>query len=1132
MKSPKNRLHSVMVVGATPAGVAATNKLGELGISVTLVDAAADLNQRLAQETYRLPNGVPLNFAHRPGLIRILRNPGISCVMPATVLGARHNPQGFNIKIERRQTFVDPARCTLCGRCVEVCPGEGDGGAKPIAFESRMALPGRAVIDKRQEPLCQANCPLGVNAQGYIALARAGRYAQALELIRKDNVLPGICGRVCTHPCESACRRAEVDGPLAIRDIKRFLADVEAREGKPAAETDRAQRSCRAETIAVVGSGPAGLAAAADLARQGFGVTIFEKEAQAGGLLRYGIGPHRLPREILDRELDTIRSMGVEIVTDHAIDLQGDFSDLKKRFSAVLLTVGSWADRRLGIPGEDLEGVEGCLSFLQRIYRGEVDSLAENVAVIGDGNAAFDLARVLRRLGARVTLISWFPEQMIPADTEEVDAALAEGIAIVDSRQVTAFNGAAGRLQDLTLMTTQPGAPDAQGIPWPVIVGDGKPSRLAVDRAFAAIGQAGAYAGAAMAVASTPHGYLAVDDEGRTAVAGVYAAGDAVAGASSVVQAMAAGRRAAAMIFTDLTGETAGLIADQTVRPAQRDFTAIDPAMPTCLRTPMPETPAVARQDGFEEVARGYDETQMQLETARCLQCSVCAECLECVAACGDIHAIQHAEPATQITENAGVLIVADPELIPAIRGEDVIRAYGPSTAKPDVHAMILRGQAAAAKALVLLKGTAAGPKGHGIAFVPPDPGLNPNIRMGVFACRCNDSLGWSDGMDAYLQGLYERPLITHAEALNAACTPAGIAHILAEVRERGLTRVVLAACVCCPLNFVCSACTDQRSRLKDGLFNGTGISRSMVQTVNLRGEVLRLLKSDPQLALERFTGFMDRAIGHAAHLLPFPAPARNYHFTTAVIGSQEAALTAATTLAEAGQEVLLFGGDPQTGQQSANHPNIYSFADTQVTAISGTIGNFKIRTHTAAMDRSFTVGSIILGENTRSIAHYRRHAGHPERTVHIAARDGEESGAPFLYPGMTSISGLFLADPPGVAISKRNKGAAAAVQAAAAMPRGPRHSRGFSVKVKENLCRSCGRCLAVCPYQAIDFRPNAVGGYHAEVDDALCKGCGNCISVCPSDAADSPYRDHVYLEQTVERLLMGEAEGRVNGDR
>ncbi|WP_172684292.1 FAD-dependent oxidoreductase, partial [Desulfosarcina cetonica] len=151
--------------------------------------------------------------------------------------------------------------------------------------------------------------------------------------------------------------------------------------------------------------------------------TLFEKEPEAGGLLRYGIGPHRLPREILDRELAFIRSLGVDIRTGRAIDLGSDFSDLKQRFAAILLTVGSWADRWLGAEGETLDGVMGCLAFLGQFYHGAITSLDERVAVIGDGNAAFDLARVLRRLGARVTLISWFPQAMIPADADEVAAA-------------------------------------------------------------------------------------------------------------------------------------------------------------------------------------------------------------------------------------------------------------------------------------------------------------------------------------------------------------------------------------------------------------------------------------------------------------------------------------------------------------------------------------------------------------------------------------------------------------------------------------------------------------------------------------------------------------------------------------
>ena len=221
----KDRLFKAIVIGTTPAGIAAANKMGELGVPVTLVDAMPDLDRKLAANAYALKSGVPFNYAHRPGLIRLLRNPRIQCHMPATIADVKRNPQGFRVKIRRAPAYVDPEKCILCGKCVENCPVTLADGRKPIHFESRRSLPGRPVIDKRRTPLCQAECPLGVNVQGYMALTRAGKYAEAYALIRKDNVLPGICGRICTHPFEIACRRGDLDEPLAIRDINRFVSD-------------------------------------------------------------------------------------------------------------------------------------------------------------------------------------------------------------------------------------------------------------------------------------------------------------------------------------------------------------------------------------------------------------------------------------------------------------------------------------------------------------------------------------------------------------------------------------------------------------------------------------------------------------------------------------------------------------------------------------------------------------------------------------------------------------------------------------------------------------------------------------------------------------------------------------------
>ncbi|MBW1957308.1 MAG: FAD-dependent oxidoreductase [Deltaproteobacteria bacterium] len=1118
MKRPKERLHRVTVIGATPAGIAATNKLGELGIPLTLVDSDYDLDKKLSRDEWILKSGIPLNHAHRPGLIRILRNPAIRCIFPATVSSIKHNRQGFRVHLNIAQTFVDPDKCTLCGRCVEICPVLLADGEKAIQINSQRSLPGRPVMDKRRRPLCQENCPLGVNVQGYIALVKAGRFTEALDLIRENNVLPGICGRICTHPCEAVCRRGDLDEPVAIMDIKRFVADHERIHPRDIPAGNVRKKSGK---IVIIGSGPAGIAAAADLARFGYEVTVFEKEKEVGGLLRYGIGRHRLPRDIIDNDLEYIKKLGVQFITGRSVDLARDMDVLKKDFDAVILSIGTGADLKLGVPGETLEGVENCLSFLGRFYRNPIKVFDEKVAVIGDGNAAFDLARTLLRLGARVTILSWFPEDLIPAHSEEIRAAKEEGILIRDCTQTVAFLGQNGKLNGLRCMTTQPGEPDAQGIPWPVIIPDRPPFELEFNRAFVAIGQRGALQShnPSFGFNVSTRGLIEVDEYLRTNLPGVYAVGDSVSGPSSVVNAMAEGRRVARMVHGDICKTE--VFSPDLLRPEDKDFPEIPADIPSQARTIMPERQPAVRKDSFSEVSMGLSEQQVLLEADRCLQCGVCSECLHCVDACGAIQAINHSQLPEETNEQTGVVIIADPKISPTVKGDDVIRVYGPKTAKPDVNAMFIRGFAAASRAMILLGGTFQRPKGYGLSFSTPDPGLSPEIRMGIFVCKCNNAFGWLDDMSQYVAGLESQDDVVHAQVVNSACTHEGTLSIIRTIREKGLTRVVLASCVCCPLNFICSACTDQRSRLKNALFTGTGISRSMVQTCNLKGEVLRLLKRSPSLALKKFAGFIDRSMNRARRLKPIPDLIRNYNFTTAVIGTSEVARSSALTLAEAGLEVFWFPRTQEPPVEILDHPNVHSFGGFTVKELSGTLGNFHIIAESGDSRQIMTVGTVILDEKSRKKIKYIHQEGLPGRTVSSSMQEMGVPGVPFFYPGATAISGLFLAEPTGINVSNQKKGAAAAAQAAAIMPREPRHKKGYTVEVDESLCRSCGRCIRVCPYQAVTLHKNAMDGWAAWVDETLCKGCGNCISVCPTSAVDSPYRNQDFLEQTIEKILL-----------
>jgi NADPH-dependent glutamate synthase beta subunit-like oxidoreductase/NAD-dependent dihydropyrimidine dehydrogenase PreA subunit len=1117
MKRAKGRLHKVIIIGATPSGIAAANKLGELGIPVCLVDPSPDLDGKLAEERWRTPSGVPFNFAHRSGLLRILRNPSAVCHLPAAVEQIKHTPQGFAVRIRKAPEYVDRERCTLCGRCVEVCPVVDHEGRTPLVLSSRRALPGRPVLEKRNRPLCQESCPLGVNAQAYMALTRQGRYAEALAVVRRDNALPGVCGRVCNHPCESACRRGEVDESVAIRDVKRFLADWELKSGNAASWAVSAPNGKKA---AVVGSGPAGLAAAADLARLGYAVTVFEKEERPGGMLRYGIGPHRLPREILDREIEQIAGLGVAFQCGKDILESNGLSRIQGIFDAAVLATGCWKDRKTGVPGEDLEGVFGCVEYLSRFHRGDAPPVkGKTAAVVGDGNAAFDLARTLFRAGVRVTLLSWFPADMLPADPEEVDGAREEGIAIVCSRRVKEFLGENGRLKALRLVPTRPGEPDAKGIPWPKDVPGGAADDAAFDLAFVAIGQAGPYSEeSGPGVAVTDKGLLGEDGAGRTSLAKVYAAGDAATGPSTVVSAMASGRRAAAALHADLAGARR---PGRSTRPVDRDFLPIAPGLPTRPRAGMPETRPRARANSFGEVALGYTEAQAASEAERCLACGACSECLLCEEACAAVGAIDHAAQAEEITEQAGVVILADPALAPSIKGEDVLRAYPKNAQEAGVYAHLSRGFAAAAQAMVLLSSTSSRIRGYGMPQTAPDPGLDPEIRVGVFACRCNDSLGWHDGLSGFVAGLPGSDGVVHAETLPAACTAEGAAYIVRAIRQKDITRVVLASCVCCPLNFICSACTDQRTRLKDALFRGTGVSRAMVECVNIRGEALSLLREAPETATARFEGLINRAVSGAAHLRPFANIVRSHHFTAAAIGQSEAVRSAALTLAQAGHDVFVFGDNTAPPDDLA-HPNIQWFGGSRVRSISGSVGNFRLTVETGAGVKALTAGAVILGQEASRRVPYTPQDGLPPRGVTETVQRPGVPGIPYLLPGRTSISGLFLASPPGVVLSERAKGAAAAVLTAAAMPRGPRQQKGYTVAVDAERCRGCGACASACPFTAVTLRPNGMGGYCAHVDEAFCKGCGNCISVCPSGAADSPYRDQAFLEQRLGEILQG----------
>lgn len=517
----------------------------------------------------------------------------------------------------------------------------------------------RPVLADRQ-PLCAAECPAGNNIREFVRLAAEGDLRAALAAIKKENPLPATCGRVCHHPCTGVCSRNGVDRPVAVNLIERMLGDM-APEHSACLP---APRDTTGKAVAVIGSGPAGLACAYHAALLGHTVTIFESEAAPGGMLRYGIPAYRLPREKLDADLHFINALGIELRTGRPI------RDLKELdgYDAVCLALGAHASRRLDIPGRDAPQVWGGLSFLRAVNTGAAPQPGSRAVIIGGGNTAMDCARAALRLGAQATVCYRRTREDMPALPDEIAEAVAEGVAfefqVMPSGIEPRDRGA--RVEFIRTQMGEPG-PDGRRHPEPV---PGSKFALDADIVITALGETpdsgwlpGEFIASAGAVAADGVTGM-VNTEARR---GLFAAGDASAwGARTVSHAIGAGKRAALAMDIFLNGETeiAGdILARITVGGGQslcsrmyRDglpqapvaaVAALDinrahvkPAEPVAIRHLDPE----ARIAGFDEVNTGWDAEDAASEARRCLRCGSCTACGTCLLFCPDISVIQGAD--------------------------------------------------------------------------------------------------------------------------------------------------------------------------------------------------------------------------------------------------------------------------------------------------------------------------------------------------------------------------------------------------------------------------------------------------------------------------------------------------------
>lgn len=518
--------------------------------------------------------------------------------------------------------------------CTYVCPNEAiikrdeDGivvvdhdkcrGENTCGIIAESAYNSNYLYGEAEAP-CQAACPAGLHIPAYIALIAKGKNKEALELIRRHMPLPSVCGRVCLHPCETACRRKEVEEPISIMALKGFVTDnvpVELPEPLPRIQADK---------VAIVGSGPAGLAAAYDLVRAGYGATVFESLPMAGGMLAVGVPEHRLPKKVLKRDIDYIEALGVEIKTSTPVDLGQGLDDLfNQGYGAILLALGAHKGQKPNIPGADLQGTVAGTSFMKDVNTGNAVDVGQKVIVVGGGNVALDCARSALRLGAKeIQVVCLESEDAMTAEATEIEQTLEEGIAINTSLSLTRIIENSGKVAGAECVGISGLQFDQDGQPRFETVA-GSERTFDADTIIFAIGYIPDLAGLAPdgEIATSRRGNIVADPETlMTGRPGIFSAGDCFTGATSIIDAIADGQKAAFYIDRYLQGDVLRVISKPVVPEA--DIPVEVPAgTEKQPRQIMPTLPVSERITGFKEVSLGFEAEAAIEEAKRCLNCA------------------------------------------------------------------------------------------------------------------------------------------------------------------------------------------------------------------------------------------------------------------------------------------------------------------------------------------------------------------------------------------------------------------------------------------------------------------------------------------------------------------------------
>jgi NADPH-dependent glutamate synthase beta subunit-like oxidoreductase/Pyruvate/2-oxoacid:ferredoxin oxidoreductase delta subunit len=1077
-----------LIIGTKQPAVQAALDLADSGIGVTLVEASPFLGGDKDDRRASIPQ-----------MLQLVKHPRITLLTDARITSLFENDR--QVSIQHGPHYVDLGKCTACGDCATVCPmpleTPDDQADRCAIYRAHpQAVPNVYAIEKVGTAPCRNACPIDQRAQGYVALIREGNFAEAYLTIKEENPFPSICGRVCNHRCEEACNRATVDAPVNIMGLKRFVADWAAEHPAEIAAAQARRRSRSADAyirprkrVAIVGGGPAGLTCALDLVRMNYRATVFEAQPVAGGMMRLGVPDHRLPPDVIQREIDDILAAGVELKLNHRVDDMGAL--LEEGYDAIFIAVGAHIGLELPILGADLPDVFRATDFLRAANLGEpLEVAGQRVLVIGGGNVGLDVAQTSLRTGASWVGIACLESRdKMPAFDWEIRDAEEEGVEIFPGRNFKEVTGSGYvdgewvtgvRCTRVNFRGFVDGRLDMDEIP-------NTEEIIPADVIVFAVGQWPDLTGAPEGLERFRGRWLVADQETQlTNLPSVSAGGDVVTGTRFIVDAIAAGHKAAHALDTYLrTGVPA---AWQATNPSQKIVELTPDESRAKLRKPganyaadlprreMSKLAPDERKKSFVEMYQGFSAEEAMAEARRCLVCGACSECLACVRVC-QAGAIDHLqEPQTSVLE-AGAIIWADGS-DPALPEVTEGRFYHLSDDDPLAAAALTAG---------VMADLARHRQGPVVSGLRPEP-AGDAPRVGLFVCRCGDRIAKVLNVDRLVSELDSLPGVVHAVGLSFACHVETAQEIRQIAAEENLDRIVLAACSCCSLDQVCDSCTFQRVRCKKNLL---GLPHELIplpaEFVNIREQCAWVHQDEPAMAKAK--RLIAAAVARVSLLSPTPRPLVEIEGPVLVAGPGAAALACANAL------------------RRQNLP--VAHCEDWPVAISGSLGGFTVTLRSDEWQWQVDAGVIVL-----------------------APVEEEQT------EGITPQQGIFLCPPDE---KFELVGRAIASQVGALLGSGRIVADHNVARVDTTRCLGCATCETVCEYRAARVVPieppepdsiqtlmEATGRVAAQeikmvaqVNAALCKGCGTCAASCPSTAIIAGYSSDRQIKAMLEAILV-----------